>query len=127
MGLTCSEWNVAPPLPGGRCAMCPGDLGHSRHRTVCLDAGLVHKERPWIYCNVFINKSSNLSGECSCFYLSHSNGHCDLVPYVVSTAFALISAFDCDKIAISVALTLRQNSQLTRVRPSTFNCRIYQI
>lgn len=43
--------------------MCPGDLGHSRHGTVCLDAGLVHKERPWIYCNVFINKSSNLSGE----------------------------------------------------------------
>lgn len=66
--------------------MCPGDLGHSRHGTVCLDAGLVHKERPWIYCNVFINKSSNLSGECRSLRLytigveqlaSFSNGHCD--------------------------------------------------
>lgn len=46
--------------------MRPGDPGHGRHRTVCLDAGLVHKERPWIYCNVFINKSSNFSGESSC-------------------------------------------------------------
>lgn len=52
--------------------MCPGDLGHSRHGTVCLDAGLVHKERPWIYCNVFINKSSNLSGEFGVLLHKHA-------------------------------------------------------
>lgn len=48
---------------GRQLAVRSGDFRHSRHRTICIDARSVHKEWPWLYCNVFPNKPSNVSSK----------------------------------------------------------------
>lgn len=60
--------------------MCIGNFGYSWHRTVRFNERSIHKKWSWVYCYVFIDKSSNISGKsdnlsiylCICIYI-HSD------------------------------------------------------